>query len=182
MTFAKFNVAAAALVTATAAYAMNPEVGGAPLLDTRHLVDTAVNSADHETLVAAVVAADLAGTLSGDGPFTVFAPPDDAFAALPEGTVATLLKPENKDQLVKVLACHVVAVGAMSGALAKLITDDGGSHAVATVGGCTLQATMKGEMIMLEDEQGRMATVTIADVKQSNGVIHVVDSVLLPKG
>ncbi|UVC09106.1 fasciclin domain-containing protein [Rhizobium sp. TH2] len=162
--------------------AMNPEVGGAPMYATKNIVENAVNSKDHTTLVAAVKAAGLVDTLTGKGPFTVFAPTNAAFDALPAGTVDTLLKPENKDQLVKVLTCHVVAADAMSAAIDKMIKDDGGMHPVKTVGGCTLTASEKDGTIMLTDETGGVATVTIADVKQSNGVIHVIDKVLLPKG
>jgi uncharacterized surface protein with fasciclin (FAS1) repeats len=161
--------------------AMNPEVGGAPMYDNKNIVENAVNSKDHTTLVAAVKAAGLVDTLMGKGPFTVFAPTNAAFDALPAGTVDTLLKPENKDQLVKVLTCHVVAADAMSAAIDKMIKDDGGMHPVKTVGGCTLTASEKDGTIMLTDETGGVATVTIADVKQSNGVIHVIDKVLLPK-
>ena len=134
----------------------------------------------HGTRVAAVNAADLVETLTAPGPYTVFAPTDDAFSALPAGTVDTLLKPENKDMLTKVLTCHVVAADAMADAIKGMVDDDGGTHPVPTVGGCTLQATYDGDTIMLEDERGRTATVTIADVDQSNGVIHVIDEVLLP--
>ncbi len=158
----------------------NPMVGGAAMFADKTIVENAVNSADHTTLVAAVQAAGLVDTLNSEGPFTVFAPVNAAFDALPEGTVETLLKPENKEQLTKVLTCHVVAAKAMSDAIAGMIADDGGTHPVPTVGGCTLQAKMDGEMITLTDEQGRVATVTIADVEQSNGVIHVIDTVLLP--
>jgi uncharacterized surface protein with fasciclin (FAS1) repeats len=165
---------------AGAAYAENPMVGGAAMFEDKDIVDNAVNSADHTTLVAAVQAAGLVETLKGEGPFTVFAPVNAAFDALPAGTVETLLKPENKDQLVKILTCHVVAADAMSDAIGKMIADDGGTHPVMTVGGCTLQAKMDGDKITLTDETGGVATVTIADVKQSNGVIHVIDKVLLP--
>ncbi len=160
----------------------NPMVGGAAMFADKNIVENAVNSADHTTLVAAVQAADLVDTLSGPGPFTVFAPVNAAFEALPAGTVDDLLKPENKDQLTKVLTCHVVAADAMSDAIGKMIADDGGTHPVETVGGCTLQAKMDGDKITLTDETGGVATVTIADVKQSNGVIHVIDKVLLPAG
>lgn len=160
----------------------NPIVGGAAMFAEKNIVENAVNSADHTTLVAAVKAAGLVETLSGPGPFTVFAPVNTAFDALPTGTVDTLLKPENKDQLTKVLTCHVVAANAMSDAIGKMIADDGGTHAVETIGGCTLQAKMDGDKITLTDETGGVATVTIADVKQSNGVIHVIDKVLLPAG
>ncbi len=158
----------------------NPMVGGAAMFADKNIVENAVNSADHTTLVAAVQAAGLVETLSGEGPFTVFAPTNDAFAALPAGTVDTLLLPENKDQLTKVLTCHVVAASAMSDAIGKMIADDNGTHAVETVGGCTLQAKMDGDKITLTDENGGVANVTIADVRQSNGVIHVIDAVLLP--
>ena len=155
-------------------------VGGAAMYADKNIVENAMNSADHTTLVAAVQAAGLVETLQGEGPFTVFAPTNAAFEALPEGTVEDLLKPENKEQLTKVLTCHVVAADAMSDAIKGMIDDDGGEHPVPTVGGCTLQATYDGDTIMLEDERGRTATVTIADVDQSNGVIHVIDEVLLP--
>jgi uncharacterized surface protein with fasciclin (FAS1) repeats len=158
----------------------NPMVGGAAMFADKNIVENAVNSADHTTLVAAVQAAGLVETLSGEGPFTVFAPTNEAFAALPDGTVDTLLLPENKDQLTKVLTCHVVAANALSDAIGKMIADDGGTHAVETVGGCTLQAKMDGDAITLTDENGGVANVTIADVRQSNGVIHVIDAVLLP--
>ena len=160
---------------------MTVEVGGAPMYPSKNIIENAVNSKDHTTLVAAVKAAGLVDTLQGAGPFTVFAPTNDAFAKLPAGTVETLLKPENKDQLTKILTCHVVGADAMSDAIGKMIADDGGTHAVNTVGGCVLQAKMDGDMITLTDENGTVATVTIADVDQSNGVIHVIDKVLLPK-
>ena len=173
---------AVALAAGTlAAHAENAMVGGAAMAEDKTIVENAVNSKDHTTLVAAVKAAGLVETLSGKGPFTVFAPVNAAFDALPAGTVDTLLKPENKDQLTKVLTCHVVAADAMSSAIGKMIADDGGTHPVKTVGGCMLQAKMDGDKITLTDETGGVATVTIADVKQSNGVIHVIDKVLLPK-
>ena len=160
----------------------NPMVGGAPMYANKNIVENAVNSKDHTTLVAAVKAAGLVETLQGPGPFTVFAPTDAAFATLPAGTVEMLVKPENKAKLTKILTCHVVSANAMSPAIAKMIADDKGTHPVKTVGGCVLQAKMMGEKITLTDENGNVATVTIADVKQSNGVIHVIDTVLLPKG
>lgn len=172
--------ASALALAAGAALAENPMVGGAPMYETRNIVENAVNSADHTTLVAAVQAAGLVETLQGEGPFTVFAPTNAAFEKLQAGTVETLLKPENKDQLVKVLTCHVVAANALSDAIKGMIADDGGMHPVPTVGGCTLKAKMDGDGIVLEDERGRTARVTIADVRQSNGVIHVIDTVLLP--
>ncbi|WP_225027364.1 fasciclin domain-containing protein [Xinfangfangia pollutisoli] len=174
------RLAAVLALTATAALAGNPEVGGAPMYDTKTIVENAANSADHTTLVAAVQAAGLVETLSGPGPFTVFAPTNEAFAKLPAGTVETLLKPENKDMLVKILTCHVVAADAMAADIQKMVADDGGKHVVKTVGGCEFTASAKDGMLMIEDGQGNTAHVTIADVKQSNGVIHVIDTVLLP--
>lgn len=175
------STAVAFAISASAANAMNPMVGGAAMYADKNIVENAVNSKDHTTLVAAVKAAGLVDTLQGPGPFTVFAPTNEAFAALPAGTVETLLKPENKDTLVKVLTCHVVAADAMSDAIGKMIADDKGAHPVKTVGGCMLTAKMDGDKITLTDENGGVATVTIADVEQSNGVIHVIDKVLLPK-
>ncbi|NTF44108.1 fasciclin domain-containing protein [Rhizobium rhizogenes] len=178
----RFAALAAALASGTIlAHAENPMVGGAPMLETKNIVENAVNSKDHTTLVAAVKAAGLVETLEGKGPFTVFAPTNEAFAALPAGTVDTLLKPENKDKLVKILTCHVVAADAMSASIEKMVKDDGGTHDVKTVGGCILKAKDDMGKITLTDENGGTATVTIADVKQSNGVIHVIDKVLLPK-
>jgi uncharacterized surface protein with fasciclin (FAS1) repeats len=174
-------LAAVSVSAAMPAFAANPMVGGAPMLETKTIVENAVNSKDHTTLVAAVKAAGLVDTLSGKGPYTVFAPTDAAFAKLPAGTVEMLVKPENKATLTRILTCHVVAADAMSPAIAKMIADDKGTHPVKTVGGCVLQAKMSGTSITLTDENGSVATVTIADVKQSNGVIHVVDTVLLPK-
>lgn len=158
----------------------NPDVGGAAMFADKNIIENAVNSADHTTLVAAVQAAGLVETLQGEGPFTVFAPTNEAFAALPAGTVENLLMPENKDTLVKILTCHVVGAAAMSDAIMGMIDDDGSKHPVPTLGGCTLQASYEGDVIKLEDEQGNVATVTIADVRQSNGVIHVIDAVMLP--
>ncbi len=187
MTFkTSFLTASALTLSVATAFAAghgmkNPDVGGAPMLEERNIIENAVNSPIHTTLVAAVQAADLVETLQGEGPFTVFAPVNDAFAALPEGAVDDLLKPENKAALQTVLTCHVVAANAMSEAINGMISDDGGMHVVPTVGGCMLEARMDGDMITLTDENGRVATVTIADVRQSNGVIHVIDTVLLPK-
>ena len=172
-------VASSAVVFA-AGHSANPVVGGAEMLPTLTIVENAANSADHTTLVAAVKAAGLAETLMGDGPFTVFAPVNAAFDALPDGTVETLLKPENKDRLATILTCHVVGSAAMSDAILGMIADDGGVHPVPTLGGCTLQASTDGDMILLEDENGTTARVTLADVVQSNGVVHVIDAVLLP--
>ena len=147
---------------------------------TKNIVENAVNSKDHTTLVAAVKAAGLVDTLASAGPFTVFAPTNEAFEKLPAGTVDTLLKPENKDQLTKVLTYHVVAGKVSAGDLVKMIKKGGGKAELKTVEGGTLTAMMQGGKVMLTDEKGGMATVTIADVNQSNGVIHVVDAVLLP--
>ncbi|HMJ43198.1 MAG TPA: fasciclin domain-containing protein [Pseudolabrys sp.] len=155
-------------------------VGGAAMYPSKNIVQNAVNSKDHTTLVAPVKAAGLVDTLSGKGPFTVFAPTNEAFAKLPAGTVETLVKPENKEKLTKILTCHVVSANAMSSAIGKMIKDDGGAHKVKTVGGCTFTVKMMGDKIQIVDEKGQTATVTIADVKQSNGVIHVIDTVLLP--
>ncbi len=170
----------AASVTLGVVAADNPMVGGAPMYADKTIVENAVNSKDHETLVAAVKAAGLVDTLNGDGPFTVFAPTDAAFEALPEGTVETLLQPENKGQLAKILTCHVVAADAMSGAIKQMIADEGGSFRIETVGGCEFTVSYNGETILIEDGMGDLAKVTIADVDQSNGVIHVIDRVLLP--
>jgi uncharacterized surface protein with fasciclin (FAS1) repeats len=174
------RLAAVLALTSTAAFATNPDVGGAPMYENKNIVENAVNSADHTTLVAAVQAAGLVETLSGPGPFTVFAPTNEAFAKLPAGTVENLLKPENKEMLTKILTCHVVAADAMAADIQKMVADDGGKHVVKTVGGCEFTAMAKDGMVMIEDGQGNVATVTIADVKQSNGVIHVIDTVLLP--
>jgi uncharacterized surface protein with fasciclin (FAS1) repeats len=156
-------------------------VGGAAMYPNKNIIQNAVNSKDHTTLVAAVKAAGLVGTLEGKGPFTVFAPTNEAFAELPKGTVESLLKPENKAKLVKILTYHVVKADAMADTIKKMIKDDGGEHKIKTVSGDTLVAMMKDGKIELKDENGGIATVTIANVKQSNGVIHVIDHVLLPK-
>ena len=156
-------------------------VGGAAMYPTKNIVQNAAQSKDHTTLVAAVKAADLVPTLSGPGPFTVFAPTNAAFKRLPAGTVETLLKPENKEKLTKILTSHVVAKAVMSDAIGKMIADDKGAHSIKTVSGAILIAKRRGSKITLTDENGGTATVTIADVRQSNGVIHVVDRVLLPK-
>lgn len=157
-------------------------VGGAPMYPNKNIIENAVNSKDHTTLVAAVKAAGLVETLSGPGPFMVFAPTNEAFAKLPAGTVETLLKPENKQKLVKILTSHVVGKAVMAAEIAKMVDADKGSHTVKTLSGAALivKKTPDGK-ITLTDENGGTATVTIADVKQSNGVIHVIDAVLLPK-
>ena len=172
--------AAALLATTAIASAENPMVGGAPMYETKNIVENAVNSADHTTLVASVKAAGLVETLSGAGPFTVFAPTNAAFDKLPAGTVDTLLKPENKDQLVKILTCHVVGAKALAADVQKMVADDGGMHVIKTVGGCEFTAMVEDGMVKIKDGQGNVATVTVADVVQSNGVIHVIDTVLLP--
>jgi uncharacterized surface protein with fasciclin (FAS1) repeats len=145
------------------------------------IVEIAVGSADHTTLVAAVQAAGLAETLSGAGPFTLFAPTNDAFAKLPAGTVDTLLLPENKDQLTKILTCHAVAASAMAADVLGMIEAGGGTAKVGTVGGCELSVTTADGKVNITDEMGNVATVTAADLAGSNGVVHVIDTVLLPK-
>lgn len=175
-----FALATVFALSTTAAFAANPEVGGAPMLEDKNIVENAVNSKDHTTLVAAVQAAGLVETLSGKGPFTVFAPTNAAFEALPAGTVEGLLKPEAKDQLTKILTCHVVPAAAMAADVSKMIADGSGMAKITTVGGCEFTAMLDGDKVQIKDGQERVATVTIADVKQSNGVIHVIDSVLLP--
>ncbi|WP_137189610.1 fasciclin domain-containing protein [Stenotrophomonas rhizophila] len=162
------------------AMAANPMVGGAPMYATKDIIDNAVASKDHTTLVAAVKAAGLVETLKGPGPFTVFAPTNAAFAALPKGTVDGLLKPEKKADLTKVLTYHVVAGNLDSTALLARIKQGGGKAALTTVQGETLTARQVGKGITLTDSKGGTARVTIADVRQSNGVIHVVDKVLMP--
>jgi uncharacterized surface protein with fasciclin (FAS1) repeats len=158
-----------------------PMVGGAPMLPTKDIIDNAVNSKDHTTLVAAVKAAGLVDTLKGPGPFTVFAPTNAAFAALPAGTVDSLLKPENKPALTKVLTYHVVPGKVDAMTLRRAIMNGGGRTTLKTVSGGSLTATASGNAIMITDDNGGTASVSIADVYQSNGVIHVVDKVLLPK-
>ena len=158
-----------------------PMVGGAAMYPSRDIIDNAVNSRDHTTLVAAVKAAGLVDTLKSPGPFTVFAPTNEAFAALPAGTVDTLLKPENKPSLTKVLTYHVVAGKMDAAALTKAIMAGGGKAMLKTVSGGTLTAMSSGGKVTVMDESGGTSNVTIADVNQSNGVIHVVDKVLLPK-
>jgi len=178
----------AALMTATilgaapafAQMADNPRVGGAEMSADQTIVENAVNSEDHTTLVAALQAGQLVDWLQSEGPFTVFAPVNAAFDALPEGTVDELLMPENAEALHEVLTCHVVDASAMSGAIAQMIADGDGVYMLETLGGCMLEVRATDDMITLTDEAGGTATVTIADVVQSNGVIHVIDAVLLP--
>ena len=178
--FASITLAVAMAAGAVSAIAQ-VTVGGAKMYPTKDIIDNAVNSKDHTTLVAAVKAAGLVDTLKGPGPFTVFAPTNKAFAALPAGTVDTLLKPENKDKLTSILTYHVVAGNMDSKMLMKAIKDGKGTASLKTVSGGTLTAKSSGKKVMITDENGGTAKVTIADVKQSNGVIHVVDKVLLPK-
>ena len=159
----------------------NPMVGGAPMLATKDIIDNAVNSKDHTTLVAAVKAAALVETLKGAGPFTVFAPTNAAFEKLPAGTVDTLVKPESKATLTGILTYHVVAGKQDAASIVKAIEAGGGKATFKTVAGGNLTATMEGTSVVLTDAKGGKSKVTIADVMQSNGVIHVVDTVLMPK-
>jgi len=183
LTMKKLLIAAFALVamaTASASYAQTVMVGGAPMYPTKDIVDNAVNSKDHTTLVAAVKAAGLVETLKGAGPFTVFAPTNEAFDKLPQGTVATLLKPENKAMLTKVLTYHVVAGRVSAADLMAKIKAGNGKAELKTVSGGTLTAMANGKKVYLVDEKGGKSWVTIADVFQKNGVIHVVNTVLMP--
>ena len=179
---------AAALLMSATSFAQNGMmkkektvmVGGAAMYPSKNIVENAVNSKDHTTLVAAVKAAELVETLQSKGPFTVFAPTNKAFDALPEGTVETLLKPANKAALQNVLTYHVVAGKMDASAIVAAIKKGNGKAKLITVSGGTLTATMNGNNVIVTDENGGMATVTQANVFQSNGVIHVVDTVLLP--
>jgi uncharacterized surface protein with fasciclin (FAS1) repeats len=180
----KFAVLCLAIVATSAPMLIagwkDPMVGGAAMYASKDIIDNAVNSKDHTTLVAAVKAAGLADTLKGPGPFTVFAPTNEAFAKLPAGTVDTLLKPENKEMLTKILTYHVVAGRISAAELKKQIREGNGQATLKTVSGGTLIAMLQGSSIVLKDEKGGMSTVTIPNVFQSNGVIHVVDAVVLP--
>ena len=168
-------------ITSAIAGLNNPVVGGKEMYPAKNIIENAVNSADHTTLVAAVKATGLVETLEGPGPFTVFAPTNEAFNKLPAGTVDTLLKPENKSLLTKVLTYHVVAGRLSTSDLMKMIKDGNGSAELTTVEGGKLWVSLHdGKHIMLRDEKGGMALVTIANVLQSNGVIHVVDNVVMP--
>ena len=169
-----------ASMAVTSTFAQVKMVGGAPMYPKKDIVSNAVNSKDHTTLVAAVKAAGLVETLQGDGPFTVFAPTNSAFEKLPEGTVNSLLMPENKSKLQAVLTYHVVAGKFSSKDLMKMIKKGKGMAKLTTVNGDTLTAMMDGDKIEIKDGAGHVATVTIADVNQSNGVIHVIDTVVLP--
>ena len=168
-------------ITSAIAGLNNPVVGGKEMYPTKNIIENAVNSADHTTLVAAVKAAGLVETLEGPGPFTVFAPTNEAFNKLPAGTVDTLLKPENKSLLTKVLTYHVVAGRLSASDLMKMIKEGNGTAELTTVEGGKLWISLHdGKHIMLKDEKGGMALVTIANVFQSNGVIHVIDNVVMP--
>ena len=177
---ATLAVAALAITSLSAHAQKDPDVGGATMYPTKTIVENAANSPIHKTLVAAVKAAGLVDTLNGPGPFTVFAPTDDAFAKLPAGTVEMLVKPENKDTLVKILTYHVVPGRITSKELMRMIRKGGGKATLKTVQGEDLTATISGDKIVLTDVKGGTATVTTADVFQSNGVIHVIDTVLMP--
>ncbi|CUX79403.1 MAG: hypothetical protein HLUCCA05_14410 [Roseibaca calidilacus] len=178
----KLATLTATIALAAGAAFANPMVGGAPMLETRNIVENAVNSEDHTTLVAAVQAADLVDALQGPGPMTVFAPVNAAFDALPAGTVDTLLMPENKGMLQKVLTAHVVA-GKLSGEdlMRRARNSADGFFHMETLSGDALSAQMRGSTLWIYDESGNAGRVTISDVNQSNGVIHVVDSVLVPR-
>ena len=179
-----FAIAAAGLAGAPLQAKMSTSktvmVGGAPMYPTKNIIENAVNSKDHTTLVAAVKAAGLVETLSGPGPFTVFAPTNAAFAKLPAGTVETLVKPENKGTLTTILTYHVVAGKMNAKDIAAAIKAGKGKAVLTTVQGGKLTASMMGQTLMLTDAKGGMSHVTIGDVNQSNGVIHVVDAVLMP--
>ena len=172
---------AALAVNTTFAQEMTVQVGGAPMYPSKNIVENAVNSKDHTTLVAAVKAAGLVETLEGAGPFTVFAPTNEAFNKLPAGTEETLVKPENKAKLTTILTYHVVSGKLDSKALMDMITAGNGTAELTTVQGGKLWVMMKGKHFILKDENGGMAKITIKDVYQSNGVIHVIDTVLMPK-
>jgi uncharacterized surface protein with fasciclin (FAS1) repeats len=179
--FAVLMAIIAITVTSAVAGMNNPVVGGQEMYPTKNIVENAVNSADHTTLVAAVKAAGLVETLEGPGPFTVFAPTNEAFAKLPAGTVDTLLKPENKAMLTKLLTYHVVSGRLSASDLKKQIKAGNGKAELTTVEGGKLWASLQdGNHIILKDEKGGTALVTIPDVFQSNGVIHVIDSVVMP--
>ncbi|WDF58145.1 fasciclin domain-containing protein [Flavobacterium sp. KACC 22758] len=176
---------ALAVLTLGFGFTMNAQktvmVGGAAMYPNKNIIENAVNSKDHTTLVAAVKAAGLVETLQGKGPFTVFAPTNEAFGKLPAGTVDNLLKPENMKMLQTILTYHVAAGKMNSSDIAKAIKAGKGKAVLKTVSGGTLTAWMEGKDLYISDENGNKSKVTIADVNQSNGVIHVVDAVLLPK-
>ncbi len=182
MKFAKLTAIAVASMIGAAAVPAHAEVmvGGAPMYPSKDIIDNAVNSKDHTTLVAAVKAAGLVETLKGAGPFTVFAPTNAAFDKLPAGTVDTLLKPENRSTLQSVLTYHVVPGRVTAAELMQMISAGGGAARLTTVQGGMLTARMMGDRVMLMDAKGGMSHVTQADVMQSNGVIHVIDTVAMP--
>lgn len=177
-------IAVLGLLAATASYSKQEKttmVGGHAMFPSKDIIDNAVNSDDHTTLVAAVKAAGLVDTLKGTGPFTVFAPTNEAFAKLPQGTVESLLQPSNHDVLVKILTYHVVSGRLSAAALRKEIRAGNGQATLKTVSGGTLTAMMNGpDNIAVRDEKGNVANLTISDVFQSNGVIQVIDTVLMP--
>jgi uncharacterized surface protein with fasciclin (FAS1) repeats len=173
------NIAASLVGTVMAS--ANPTVGGAAMFENKNIIENAVNSPVHKTLVAAVTAAGLVDALQGPGPFTVFAPVDAAFTKLPAGTVETLLKPENKGTLTKVLTAHVVAGDLPTATLRKRIKANGGAYNMKTLSGDTITAKLSGKSIVIFDESGGASRITTADVRQSNGEIHVINKVLLPK-
>lgn len=177
----KLAVTGCFLLLTTFTFAQTKMVGGGEMFPTKNIIENAVNSKDHTTLVAAIKAAGLVEMLQGEGPFTVFAPTNDAFSALPKGTVESLLKPENKKKLQTILTYHIVAGNWSASEIAKMISDNGGKAKLKTINGNTLTVMMDGVQLMLMDEMGNTATVTIADVNQSNGVMHVIDAVMLPK-
>lgn len=175
------SLCAAALYTGVAVADHGPTtVGGASMLPERNIIENAVNSGDHETLVAAVKAAELVDVLQSEGPFTVFAPTDEAFAALPDGTVETLLQPENQEMLQTILTYHVVPGNMNRDALWEETMENDGTVAFKTVQGEYLTVSRNGNNLMVMDAQGNSANITVVDVAQSNGVIHVIDSVLMP--
>lgn len=178
--FASAAVAVLALTSLNASAQMDPKVGGAEMYPSKTIVENAINSPIHKTLVAAVKAAGLVDTLNSAGPFTVFAPTDAAFGKLPAGTVDTLVKPESHDTLVKILTYHVVPGKISSQDLVKMIKEGHGKATAKTVQGEELTFTLVGKKVMITDAKGGMATVTVANVYQSNGVIHVIDTVLMP--
>lgn len=183
-TIKKIFVMALFAISAQSTFAQmekNVMVGGAAMYSSKNIVENAVNSKDHTTLVAAVKAAGLVETLMSNGPFTVFAPTNAAFNLLPAGTVESLVMPENKATLTGILTYHVAAGNFSSKSIAKMIKKGNGKATIKTVSGGTLTAMMKGNKLMLKDQNGGIAYVTIKDVNQSNGVIHVVDHVLMPK-
>lgn len=175
------TIVLATLMTTSAVYAKDVMVGGAAMSDGKTIAENAPNAKNLTTLVAALKAAGLVETLNGAGPFTVFAPTNEAFAALPKGTVENLLKPENKETLKKVLLYHVVPANASAAAAMKMVKDDGGSHMAKTAEGESLTLKTSSDKLTVTDASGGTATVTQADVVQKNGVVHVIDKVLMPK-